>query len=494
MSTKTKSLYSTAAIRELEQLAVSNYGVSVATLMQRAGSAVFRELKKHWVNAKKIIVVCGKGNNAGDGYVAARLAHEAGLKVLILTLAAPDKLTGTAREMAQLCVNAKIAIEPFTALKLQGADVIVDALLGIGLTGEVRDNYKTAIDAINSVSIPVLAVDIPSGLNADTGEILGSAVVATVTVTFIALKQGLFTCDTVDCCGEIIVDDLELPPEIFKDIMPAAKCLDLADLKRSLPKRKRNTHKGDYGHVLIIGGDYGMSGAVRMAAEAALRVGAGIVSVATRPEHAFTLNLTRPEIMCHGIKKPVQLNKLLAAARVIVLGPGLGQSNWAKSLWRKVIATNKPLVIDADGLNLLAQKKLKKNNWILTPHPKEAARLLGIDVSTVQKDRFAALKLLAEQYRGVVVLKGAGTLVRGSDDIVGVCIAGNPGMASGGMGDVLSGVIAGLLAQGGASLIAAELGVCLHAHAGDLAAKDQGERGLLAMDLLPYLIKLANNL
>ncbi len=488
--TKTTLLYSTAAIRELEQLAISNYGISVATLMQRAGSTVFRELKKHWSNAQKIIVVCGKGNNAGDGYVIARLAHEAGLKVLILTLAAPDKLTGAAREMAQLCVNAKITIEPFIALKLKGADVIIDALLGVGLTGEVRDNYKTTIDAINSAATPVLAVDIPSGLNGDTGEILGSAIRADVTVTFIALKQGLFTGDAMDCCGEVISDDLELPPEIFKDIMPIAKCLDLDELKLSLPQRKRNTHKGDYGHVLIVGGDYGMSGAVRMAAEAALRVGAGIVSVATRSEHAFTLNLARPEIMCHGIKKSAQLNKLLAAAGVIVLGPGLGQSNWAKSLWRKVIATNKPLVVDADGLNLLAQKKLKKTDWILTPHPKEAARLLGIDVTTVQEDRFTALKLLVEQYAGTSVLKGAGTLVRGSDDVVGVCTAGNPGMASGGMGDVLSGVIAGLLAQGLATLVAAELGVCLHAHAGDLAAKDQGERGLLAMDLLPYLRNL----
>lgn len=491
--TKTKLLYQTKAIRELEQLAISNYGISVAALMQRAGKAVFRELKKYWSNAKKIIVVCGKGNNAGDGCVVARLAHEAGLKVVILTLAAPDKLTGSAREMAQLCLNAKIAIEPFIALKLKDADVIVDALLGIGLTGEVRDNYKVAIDAINSAAIPVLAVDIPSGLNADTGEILGSAVKADVTVTFIALKQGLFTYDAMDCCGEIICDDLEVPQEVFKDIVPIAKCLDLADLKLSLPKRKRNTHKGDYGHVLIVGGDYGMSGAVRMAAEAALRVGAGIVSVATRPEHAFTLNLARPEIMCHGIKKPVQLNKLLAAASVIVLGPGLGQSNWAKSLWRKVIAANKPLVIDADGLNLLAQKKLKKTNWILTPHPKEAARLLGIDVATVQKDRFTALKLLVEQYAGICVLKGAGTLVRGADDVVGVCTAGNPGMASGGMGDVLSGVIAGLLAQGLSLLPAAQFGVCLHATAGDLAVQTQGERGLLATDLLSYLTKILNN-
>lgn len=490
MITKSELLYQTVTIRELEQLAISNYGISVATLMQRAGSAVFRELKSHWAKAQKIVIVCGKGNNAGDGYVVARLAHEAGLKVLILTLATPDKLTGAAREMAQWCVKAKIAIEPFVALKLKDADVIVDALLGIGLTGEVRDNYKTAIDAINSAAIPVLAVDIPSGLNADTGEILGSAVRADVTVTFIALKQGLFTCDAMDCCGEIICDDFELPPEIFKDIMPIAKCLDLADLKVSLPKRKRNTHKGDYGHVLVIGGDYGMSGAVRMAAEAALRVGAGIVSVATRPEHAFTLNLARPEIMCHGIKKPAQLNKLLAAASVIVLGPGLGQSTWAKDLWCKVIATNKPLVVDADGLNLLAQKKLKKSTWILTPHPKEAARLLGIDVVTVQKDRFTALKLLVEQYAGTCVLKGAGTLVHGADDVVGVCTAGNPGMASGGMGDVLSGIIAGLLAQGVEPLIAAELGVCLHAHAGDLAVKDQDERGLLAMDLLPYLRNL----
>jgi NAD(P)H-hydrate epimerase len=265
----------------------------------------------------------------------------------------------------------------------------------------------------------------------------------------------------------------------------------MAQFSQYLKPRPRDSHKGLFGHVLVVGGDYGFSGATRLTAEAALRVGAGLVSIATRPEHALTLNIMRAEIMCHGIRHAKDLMPLLSKATVIVLGPGMGQSSWAKKLFTQVLKSKKLLVIDADALNLLAKKCLTYTNWILTPHPGEAARLLNMTSDAIQQDRPAAIIKLQKKYKGVSVLKGAGTLILEGDGIPALCDAGNPGMATAGMGDVLSGVIAGLIAQGIPLIIAAKLGVLVHAKAGDLAAKE-GERGLIAMDLFPYLRQLVN--
>lgn len=271
------------------------------------------------------------------------------------------------------------------------------------------------------------------------------------------------------------------------------KQLDLNEYTELLAPRPRDAHKNLFGHVLVVGGDYGMPGAVRMAAEAALRVGAGLVSVATRLEHIAAINGVRPEIMCHGLTKPgEELPRLMQRATVMVLGPGLGQSTWSQQVFSHCLANSLPKVVDADGLNLLAKQPLKQENWILTPHVGEAARLLACTTSTIQADRLAAITALQKRHGGVIVLKGQGSLVLGSKNPVTLCPYGNPGMASAGMGDVLSGIIGGLLAQGLDILQAAELGVCLHGHAGDLAAQKEGERGLLALDLIPYLRKLVN--
>lgn len=259
-----------------------------------------------------------------------------------------------------------------------------------------------------------------------------------------------------------------------------------------LKPRVRDGHKGLYGHVLVIGGDYGYSGAVRMAAEAALRVGAGLVSVVTRSEHALSLNVMRPEIMCHGYHSAKDLQALMSKATVIVVGPGIGQSRWSTTLFKWALKTKKPLIVDADALNLLAKKPKKRSNWILTPHPGEAARLLKAKAATIQNNRLFAIDKLQQRYGGVCVLKGAGTLVMGPDEHPMICEAGNPGMATAGMGDILSGIIGGFAAQDMPILTAAKLGVLVHATAGDLAAKEGGERGMIATDLLPYLRRLVN--
>lgn len=268
--------------------------------------------------------------------------------------------------------------------------------------------------------------------------------------------------------------------------------LNLTEEIKSLKPRSQTAHKGNFGHVLVIGGDYGMGGAVRMAAEAAARVGAGIVSVATRYDHVSMINAARSEIMVHGIDKINNLDFLLQKASQIILGPGLGNSSWSESVFHSVISVKKPLIIDADALDLLANNYQVNNNWILTPHPGEAARLLNTTVKIVQSDRLYSVCELQQKFGGVCVLKGAGTLVTESNEKadVRICHSGNPAMASAGMGDILSGIIGGLLAQGLSLFDAANLGVLVHATAGDIVAKEQGGRGMLALDLLPVVKKL----
>ncbi len=268
--------------------------------------------------------------------------------------------------------------------------------------------------------------------------------------------------------------------------------LQLKQFEFYLKPRAREAHKGDFGHVVIVGGDLGYSGAVMLAAEAALRVGAGLVSIATRPEHAKWLTLFRPEVMCHGVESEAQLETLLTKATTIVLGPGLGQTTWSQMVFAKTSTVDKPIIIDADGLNLLAMQPISNMNWILTPHPGEAGRMLKQSTQVIQQDRVAAVQLLQQQYGGWVILKGAGTLIKGPDQPVAICQAGNPGMATAGMGDVLSGVLGGLAAEQFPLDVTAKLGVLIHALAGDLAAKAGGERGMIASDLISYLRDIVN--
>ena len=476
------ALYRTAQVRDLDRMAIQELGIPGFELMSRAGAAVFQCIRKQWPEARSVAVFCGSGNNAGDGYIIAGLALMAGLNVCVYSLADPLNLNGDARTAYRNYSDAKGVTLPFPAGEPIEADVIVDALLGTGLDRPVTGLYAHAIALINQLPAHVVAVDGPSGLNADTGNVMGCAVKAECTVTFIALKQGLFTGLAADYCGEIFYSALAVPDAVFQAVTPSA----VRVVKVPLPRRNRCSHKGNYGHVLIVGGDSGYSGAARLAGEAALRVGAGLVSVATRPEHATLMNLSRPELMCHGVETTGQLTVLLEKADVVVIGPGLGQSDWAKALFLATISAQKPLVVDADGLNLLALSPVINPGWILTPHPGEAARLLQCSIAKIQQDRFAAVAAIQASYGGIAVLKGAGTLIASNDDIA-VSTTGNPGMASGGMGDVLSGVIAGLLAQGLPLKNAAQQGVYSHGWAADLAAEKDGERGLLASDLMPYL-------
>jgi len=370
--------------------------------------------------------------------------------------------------------------------------VIVDALLGTGLGGDVRGPYLSAIELINRSELPVMAVDIPSGLCADTGVVLGDAVQADVTVTLIGLKRGLLTAQAPDYTGAVVFNDLQVPAAVYQQVPATVHRLELPTCLAWLQPRRQTAHKGDFGRLLVVGGDLGMAGALVMAAEAAARSGAGLVRAATHPEHITAMVARCPEVMALPVSNGQQLSEPLGATDVVVIGPGLGKSPWSEQMLHQVRQAGLPTLLDADALNLLAAGDVVAtqcdSNWVLTPHPAEAARLLGISVAQVQADRFSAVQEISRRYGGVTLLKGAGTLICDGNSTL-LCDCGNPGMASGGMGDVLSGIIGGLMAQGLSGMRAASLGAVLHAVAADRAAGD-GQRSVLATDLLPPLRKL----
>jgi NAD(P)H-hydrate epimerase len=487
-------------VRELDRISIEEESIPGIELMERAGQAAFAVLRQHWPRVRSVGVWCGTGNNGGDGFIVARLAHEAGYAVRVWQLGDAARIRGDALIARQRMEAVGLSTQAFTDSEPVAQAVLVDGLLGTGLGGEVSGPWREAIAVLNAARErggQVLALDIPSGLHADTGQILGAAVQADCCVTFIGLKPGLFTGQGPALCGDIVFAALGVPVRIFERLVPIATRLTCVDEAVALPHRRATAHKGDFGHVLVVGGDHGMSGALHLAGEAALRVGTGLVSAATRLMHAPMISAVRPELMCHGVEPGVKrsggqgaaLAPLLRRADVVAVGPGLGQSGWARDLFGATLECCLPKVVDADALNLLAADPVQRADWVLTPHPGEAARLLGWSIDAVQADRLAATAEIQHRYGGVVVLKGAGTVVVDTEGGTGICSAGNPGMASGGMGDVLTGVIAGLIAQGLPLAGAARLGVCLHATAADRAA-GAGQRGLLASDLFPELRRL----
>ncbi len=487
-----RQLYVAAQVREMDRRTIERTGISGYTLMQRASAATFNALREHWPQARTIAILCGSANNRGGGYGVARLAKASKLDVTLWQFGIPgrgDTVRG-ARE-AWIADGGTIAEWPERGASLDRFDVIIDLIFGSGLSRtppmSVR-NAITAVAAARAGGSGVLAVDIPSGLAADTGLILGASIVADVTVTFICNKLELYIGDGPDCTGTVTYASLDAPVEGFADLVPHARLMDRTDLAAALPRRARTAHKGSNGHVLIVGGDSGMAGSVLLAGRAALRAGAGLVTVATRKEHVAMLTAAQPEIMFRGVERADELTPLLTRAATVAIGPGLGQHDWGRALWAAAREHN-ALVVDADALNMLADSSDRNENWILTPNPSEAARLLGVKARDVQSDRITAVGALRSHYGGITVLKGAGSLVAG--EIPWLCRYGNSGMSVDGMGDVLTGIIAGLRAQGLDGERAAHIGVLAHALAGDQAAAN-GARGLLPSDLLAELRQIVN--
>jgi hydroxyethylthiazole kinase-like uncharacterized protein yjeF len=478
-----EDIYSVASVRQIDRAAIDDAGISGIVLMTRAAQVALDHAVIQFPEARRWQIVCGGGNNAGDGYVLARLAANQGISVSVVTLVSPDRLKGDA-----MFALGDFAAEGGSLAAWDGAldgdaDLLVDGLLGSGLMRDVSGDFADAVVAINAHNAPVLSLDIPTGINGDTGAVMGMAVKASMTVTFVGLKGGLFLDEGPEYAGELRFDELGIPSECRVGLSANLRRISDEILAQNLPSRKRNSHKGDFGHVLVVGGGPGMPGAVRLAGEAALRAGAGRVSIATHPSHMASVMSGRPELMCHAVENPEDIDALVTDSSIVALGPGLGQSDWSIAIFEALLQRPLSFVLDADALNLLADREQRRDDWVLTPHPGEAAGLLGETSAGIQSNRMAALDAIASRYGGRVVLKGAGTLISSQNGPAWICTAGNPGMAAPGMGDVLTGIIAALWAQGLGSKLAAILGVQIHARAGDAAA-ESGQRGMVASDLV----------
>ena len=478
------NLYTAEQARQLDRIAIEQAGLPGILLMKRAAFAAFQILRQIWPDARRIHVVCGTGNNGGDGFALAQYALLAGLEVEIFQVGPTHRIRGDALTMLHELSDLGEGGLPLDAERLHTADVIVDALFGTGLDRPVTGAFADAIEAIRASGRPVLALDVPSGLHSDSGRILGTAVRADHTVTFIGHKIGLHMEAGRTLAGQVHLAELGVPPSVFEACPPAAQGLTWDACPR--PERPAHAHKGTCGTALLMGGLPPFSGALILAAEAALHGGAGLVHAVTDETSRPPLLSRQPAIMVHAALERERLQQ----AHAIGIGPGLGQTALSRQWLQQVLQQARcPLVLDADALNLLAQTPTRREDWILTPHPGEAARLLGCTTADVQADRLHAARQLQQRYGGVIVLKGAGTLIQTATQ-TWLCRHGNAGMASGGMGDVLTGLITALLAQGLEPADAACSGVCLHARAADEAASRLGQYGLSADQLTPFIQRL----
>ncbi|NRB37267.1 MAG: NAD(P)H-hydrate dehydratase [Pseudomonadales bacterium] len=508
-------LYTADQSRQVDNNTIES-GVAGFALMQKAGLAAFQLIQQYWPG-ESLYIFCGGGNNGGDGFVIATLAKQQGISAKVYFVGRAENLVHEAAAAYQMALQSGVDIQTvdntglshdaFHGVLQEG--LVVDALLGTGIQQRPRPMAASIINVMNNTVLPILSIDIPSGLNSDTGIAMAEVVRADKTLSFITQKRGLYLADGPKFAGQRYFDDLNAPDEVYDEIFgQSVILLDLPTLLSNVPARDKAAHKGSMGHVAVVGGEVGMSGAAILTATAAARMGAGLTTLASRAETVNALLIAQPEIMAKVMTEASDISALLAKASVVAIGPGLGQLDWAQALLSQVAACNLPQVCDADALNVLAQQHHRSesvfcDHRIITPHPGEAARLLDVSTTQVQADRIAAVQKLQNLYGGIAVLKGAGTLVCWQvhdEQHVALCPYGNAAMASGGMGDVLTGVIAGLLAQRDLSHFQAHfslivcLAVCLHGAAADDLAEIEGERGLLAGDLIGRIRQRLNNL
>ena len=501
-------LYTAEETRLLDKLTIESGVVSGYELMKKAGEFAFNSIIGRWPKLEKLHIVCGMGNNGGDGFVIASLAANSGISVALCYLGDLSKQTADAR-LAREDAQAKgVTLASYSAAFFNDATYVVDAIFGTGLERDVEGQWANVIHEINASQAKIVSIDLPSGLHADTGRILKNAVNAHLTITFIGIKQGMLTGAAKDLCGEIQFSDLDVPPAVFSKVSASSYLLPKNLSDEILKNRAKNSHKGVFGNLVLIGGAPGYNGAILLAAVAAMRAGCGLVTILTHSQHAAFLNMSYPEIMCQGyddiLSDQEEIKTVLSRADAIAIGPGLGKSKWADLLLKLVLSIQKPTVIDADALNLLPRQKISSTamvnngnpsatNWILTPHPGEASRLLNSDTKSIQENRFASAKNISEKYQAVCILKGAGSIIHG-DNKNYVCAMGNPGMATAGMGDVLTGITGALLAQNKkrSMLDIAIDAVQLHAYSGDRCAEKLGEKGMIASDLIPEIRSAIN--
>ncbi len=492
-------VYSATQVLEHEKCLAQSLNIDLYDLMRKAGAAAFEHFIQCYPDIEsKLLVICGKGNNGGDGFVFATLAHDYGYSVEVICLAEADQIVGDAKKALHTLQESSIEIRYLSDLQLAAASikgfcgqVIIDAIFGIGFKGELSSTWSEVIEQVNCHEARKFSIDVPSGLNASTGHVSSIAVIADQTISFIVMKQGLLTGQASLYTGNLYCADLGIGKAFIQSLAPTVFAQGSDNLPL-LTHRIATMHKGHIGLALTVGGNENMPGAIRLASESALRSGAALVAVCCHHDSQGVVFNDRPELML----APSDVNALAQSsfidkAKVILIGPGLGVNQWARQLFQCISTREKPLVVDADALRLLSQYEVKRDDWVLTPHPGEAASLLNTDTATIEQDRFGAVKAIANRYGGICVLKGAGSLIS-DGNMVWINQTGNAGMASGGMGDVLSGIIAAFMQQSSSSFDAARLAVSIHGQAADIIAKQYGQRGLLASDLFEPMRQLVN--
>ncbi len=501
--------------RQVDLLSQQKYGVASFNLMTRAGEAVADEIVR-WPSTamlgRGVLVVAGKGNNGGDGMVAARRLKQVGIDVRALVLGSVDALKGDAARACNEFVGAGGSVEAIDSeQRLRDAfaptpGILIDAIFGTGLNAPIQGLPRLAVELCDSCAAPAVAVDIASGVNSDTGAIMGAAVRASLSVTFGFAKYGHVSYPGAGCCGELKIVDIGFPPAAVEDVMPHGRYLESADVRPLMRPRAQDSHKGTYGHPLIIAGGLGKGGAALLASRAALRTGAGLVTTAipacvavvVASGQAELMTAPMPDVDGHfaAIETIVRLRDLVPRKTALVVGPGIGVSDDIKSLIEFLVtecsSSQCPLLIDADALNALAELGcglLRKANGpvVLTPHPGEMGRLLSQDIATINSDRISNARRLCDLTGAHCLLKGNRTVIASPAGIVYVNSSGNPGMATPGMGDALSGILGSLLGQGMNALDALALGVFLHGMAADRLARHLGSVGFLAGDVINEL-------
>jgi len=497
--------------RRLDRLTQDNFGVPSYTLMSRAGKAVARAVSNRWPKAR-VLVIAGKGNNGGDGMVAARALRDSGAQVRAVLLARIADLKGDASRACREFVDAggeviEVADEQaLAAIFAESVGVIVDAIFGTGLNAAVAGLPRRAIELINASNTPVAAVDIASGVNSDSGAIMGDAVKAALTVTFGLAKFGHMSYPGAGVRGDLEIADIGFAPAAVDEIAPRGRWLEPSDVRPLVRRRGANSHKGMFGHTMVIAGSRGKGGAPLLSARGALRMGAGLVTVAIPESVATIVAGGQAEIMTEpmpdsdghfdAVRTIAQLNELIEGKDAIAVGPGIGLSDDTKQLIAFLIeraaSPERPLLIDADGLNALAELDCQiasraQGPVVMTPHPGEMARLLKSSTAEVNADRITAARTLSERTHGFVLLKGANSVITGPGGEIYINSTGNPGMGTPGMGDALSGMVAALLGQRMKPLDALALGVFIHGDAADRVARRRGEIGYITGDLIEEL-------
>ncbi len=489
------ALYTADTVKQIDNLAINKHNMSGYDLMCSAGGAVCQFILKKWPNAKNIKIICGGGNNGGDGYVIARLLKLQGLNVKVYAVENKPPSTDTAQKARQDFEAGSDKVLDISNVDLsnhKSVDLIVDAMLGTGIHAPLHQSVLSIIQMINNTNTPVCAIDIPTGIDGNTGVVMGDAVRADATVSFIGLKVGLFIGAALDYVGELVLDTLKVPSIVYQDVKSVARLVTYPEVLQYLPNVKNTQHKGDNGRVMVLGGgEAHYSGAVCLSGEAALRAGAGLVATCVAPQSLALMARGSAELMCYAPEKLDNMLPIIERTNILVIGPGLSQNAWAKQCFNIALQTNKPAIIDADGLNLLAKDPQKRDNWILTPHPGEAARLLNQSIVDCEANRLLTAQALQDKYGGTIILKGASTIVLDINRDMFIIEGKVPALATGGTGDILAGLVGGLWAQGLTASHAAQLAVSVHREAG-WSEQTFGQRGMMASDLLLHIRSLLN--